>query len=799
MSERATPLSTYRLQLTGDFGFDAAADVVPYLARLGVTHLYLSPVLQATPGSTHGYDVVDHTRISADLGGADGLERLAALAHRHGLGVVADVVPNHMAIPAPQYLNRPLWETLRLGRDSPTAHWFDVDWAACDGRLGLPVLGETAADAAAAGDLHVDTYDGAPVLRYHDHVFPVAPGTAGGEVLDVLARQHYVLAHWQDSPEVLNYRRFFDVDTLIAVRVEEEDVFDATHAVLLDLHRRGVIDAFRIDHPDGLADPQGYLDLLRARTGGAWVVVEKILAPEEELPPSWVCAGTTGYDALAAVQTALAPATAEDLARRWQEAGGVASFAAVETAAKRQVVEEILRPEVRRLVRSAVAAAADRGLSLDTDAAGAALATLLTHIDVYRIYLRPGTPVTTESRAALRRLVERAKADAPQWVGPIDVLGDLLADTAAASVAGRDLVVRFQQVCGAVMAKAVEDTALYRWHRLVALNEVGSDPTSLDRAAAWSLHHWAARRQATHPAAMTTLSTHDTKRGEDTRARLLAAADHLPEWDTAWAAVRALAAEHGVDEPTAYLALQTLLGTWPISADRLTGYLHKAAREAKQHTSWQRPDERYEQALAGFSTRCLEGRAADAVAAAVRGSEDSARAVILGAKLLQLTLPGVADVYQGSEMESTTLVDPDNRRPVDFQHRADTLEVLDAEGLSTDASLDAEKLWVVSRALRVRRDHPDAFGPDGAYEPLETTSPHLLGFVRGGRVATVVTRWPSGVAADGWGDVRVPLPPGTWADVLTGRRHRCGDDGPRAADVLPDLPVALLVREERPA
>jgi (1->4)-alpha-D-glucan 1-alpha-D-glucosylmutase len=279
------PVSTYRLQLHAGFGFAQAAAQVPYLASLGVSHLYLSPILQAAPGSMHGYDVVDHSLVSRDLGGEDELVRLADVAHEHGLGIVVDVVPNHMAVPEPLHLNRQLWEVLREGPRSRLAHWFDVDWALLGGRLGLPVLGDELPAVAGRGELEVADLDGLPVLRYFDQVFPVAPGTEGSDPLVVAGAQHYVLDSWRNKAGTLNYRRFFDVDTLIAVRVELQDVFDATHAVLVDLHRRGVVDGFRIDHPDGLADPEGYLELLRDATGGAWVVAEKILEGDEELAP----------------------------------------------------------------------------------------------------------------------------------------------------------------------------------------------------------------------------------------------------------------------------------------------------------------------------------------------------------------------------------------------------------------------------------------------------------------------------------------------------------------------------------
>jgi (1->4)-alpha-D-glucan 1-alpha-D-glucosylmutase len=421
------PTGTYRLQLHSGFGFAAAAEQVPYLARLGVSHLYLSPVLQAAAGSQHGYDVLDHGRVSDELGGEAALADLAETAHEHGLGVLVDVVPNHMALVPPQNLNRPLWEVLRAGREASTAHWFDIDWEAGDGRLALPLLGDTLPDTLAAGELTLDELDGERVVRYYDHVFPLATGSSDDladagdpeELARLLRRQPYRLAGWREKDAVLNYRRFFDIDTLIAVRVEEPDVFEATHRLLLDLHARGVVDGFRIDHPDGLADPHGYLRRLHEATGGAWVLVEKIREGGEALPSSWACAGTTGYDAIRAVQTALVdPAATATLDDVWARAGGEPDLGRVEESAKRDAVDAMLTAEVDRLCRAAVAATSHP----DAKRLRTALVELLVGIDVYRAYVRVGEPVDAESARRLRRARDRAVARRPDLADDVDVL-----------------------------------------------------------------------------------------------------------------------------------------------------------------------------------------------------------------------------------------------------------------------------------------------------------------------------------------------------------------------------------------
>jgi (1->4)-alpha-D-glucan 1-alpha-D-glucosylmutase len=813
VSERRPLTGTYRLQLHAEFDFRAAAGIVPYLADLGVSHLYLSPILQAAPGSMHGYDVVDHSAISAELGGIDGFLALVDIAHRQDLGIVVDVVPNHMAVPTPVRLNVPLWETLREGQASRFAHWFDIDWDLCGGKIGLPLLGETLEDAVSSGRLTLgNDPNGERVLRYGEQLFPLRPDTTDGELADILDQQHYVLAHWRDKADVLGYRRFFDVDTLIAVRVELPDVFEHTHRLLLDLFANGSIDGFRIDHPDGLADPEGYLDQLHQATDGAWVVVEKILIGDERLPASWATAGTTGYDALAVVQAAFAPTTGAALESVWEDvassapsAGTPVALADAERAAKADVIERLLQPEVRRLARRASEAAADASIELDLRSAQAAFEAMLVHVETYRAYIRLGVAASREATALIDGMVARARAEHRDLSAALATLRYLLLDTATTSPAGRDLVVRFQQVCGPVMAKGVEDTTFYRWHRFVALNEVGGDPTALDRPGPEPLHRWADHQASAYPRGITALSTHDTKRDEDVRARLLAAGEDVERWTQVWALFREVATSSGVDAPTAYLLMQTVVGAWPISDERLKAYAEKAVREAKQLTSWNNPDLDYEKRVAGLvETFLSDGPLASTVEAWVADLSAATRAVRLSSKLIQLMLPGVPDVYQGTEVVGGRVVDPDNRQPVDFAYRAsvlDALPSLDAQKdpvlLQLDGQLqtdDALKLLVTSRALQLRRDHPHLFGPGSSHQLVESTSACAWGLLRSGEVAALVQRWPGRLAAEGWREATLKLPSGEWTDILSGRQHHALPEL-RCEDIYRDLPVALLVRK----
>lgn len=837
---RPVPVSTYRLQLGPDLTLDDARSRLPYLARLGVTHLYLSPVLTAAPGSTHGYDVVRHDQVAPELGGRPALERLAAEARAAGLGLVLDVVPNHMAVPTPAWHNRALWSVLAEGPASPYASWFDVDWSA-DGVLLMPVLARRIGAVLADDELRLDTIeipgshepgqDPEPgsgpqsttqtVLRYFDHVFPVRAETEHLSMAELVDRQHYRLAYWKVADEELNYRRFFDVGTLAAVRVEDPEVFEATHRLTTGLVTGGLVDGLRIDHPDGLADPQGYLDRLAEATGDSWVVVEKILAPDEELPEDWATAGSTGYEALWRINAAFVdPSGAAELGAVMHRLTGDSTdlLPTLVEQAKREMLEGSLYAEVHRLTDLAAEICRDDPLLRDHTwrSLRDCLVELLVAADRYRYYVRPGRPVHPEVLTAMEHCVERARQRvAEDREETLDVLALLLAGREAGS-AGRtreprrdELVVRFQQVCGAVMAKGVEDTAFYRWTHLISLCEVGGAPETFAVSPS-ALHAWAARAQQHAPVAMVGLSTHDTKRSGDVRARLGVLSEVAAEWSDLVETLQAATAEVRpslLDGRTENLWWQTLAGTWtqdgPIGLDRLHAYLTKAMRESKTVTTWTAPDEPYEQAVLDFATATLEAPGvSEAVAAAfggwVRRTAPGVRAAVLGTTLVQLTVPGVADVYQGTETTSVALVDPDNRRAVDHRALDEALARIDAG--EPPRTLGEEKLLVVSRTLRARRDHAASFtGARAGYQPLPSSSGHALAFARTvdgePRVVTVATRLA--LALDrlgGWGDHTVVLPPGRWTDVLTGRCVAGGSAD--LADLLQELPVALLVATE---
>ncbi|MFR9673197.1 malto-oligosyltrehalose synthase [Streptomyces sp. TR06-5] len=793
------PTATYRLQLRPSFPFAAAEGAVPRLARLGVSHLHLSPVLTAVPGSEHGYDVTDPTTVREELGGEAGLRSLSDTARRHGLGLVLDIVPNHMAVPADLRLNRPLWETLRDGPGAARAGWFDVDWEAGGGRMLLPVLPAPLGDAA-------DSLEVAPdgTLRCGPLVLPLRSGTANLPMPRLLDAQHYRLAWWRLARTELTYRRFFTVSGLIGVRVEDPEVFAATHATVLRLLREGVVQGLRVDHPDGLADPGAYLRRLAAATGGCWTVVEKILAREETLPDDWPVAGTTGYDALHRIDgvftdpdghAALVGVYQEATAADGRDAHLGGSWPETVRHAAHEVAGEELAAEVEWLTRTAVRVCEESDdLRLRDHAPWAlrrAVCEVMARLEVYRPYVRPGAPV----RAPDEKLLEEAASGArtafrvAREADAVQVVRDLALGRRGDGTAQRDFAARFAQVASALRAKSVEDTAFYRYAPLLSAAEVGGDP-GRPAVSGEEFHAFCARAQRDWPLGGTVLSTHDTKRSADVRAAL-AVLTECPQW---WRAALDEAAERTAalpdnghrapDAHSAWVAWQTAYGMGVPECDRLTAALLKAAREAGLRTTWADPDADYEAALERFVAGAVCGPPWAALSTLVAELEPHVRATSAGAALLQLTMPGVPEVYWGTERWRTSLVDPDNRR------------VPDVLGLSDQDTDPDPKLRVTAAALRLRREHPEWFGRGSSYVPLRARGPaaeHCVAFARSGAAVTVVTRLSLRLLrSGGWRGTTLRLPPGRWRDALSGG---VAEGTTAVADLLRERPVALLTQD----
>ncbi|WP_051208295.1 malto-oligosyltrehalose synthase [Propionicicella superfundia] len=810
---RRVPVTTYRLQLGPNLTFAQAADRLDYLQRLGITDLYLSPILAASPGSTHGYDVVDHSRISEALGGREGFEALARAAHERDMGVIVDVVPNHMSFPTPLYANRALWSVLKEGPQSPYANWFDgIDTS--DGLL-MPVLGARIGTVIATDQISL-TWKVIPgfedegeqgVLEYYDRVFPVRAGTETLPLAECVQQQFYRLAYWKVADEELNYRRFFDVDTLAAIRVEDPEVFEATHALLLELYHAGYIDGFRIDHPDGLADPRGYLRRLSIATGGAWIVAEKILSGGEMLPDDWPVSGTTGYDAswrIGALQVDSAGGVNLTMAAEGLGESQPSQLHDVVDASKREIIATSLSAEVHRLASLAQEIVKDDIYLRDHTFRWLrrCLIELIVAFDRYRAYIVPGQDVHPDSRAAIERAAEIARRRLDEdLLDTLDVVVDLVTGVEVGSAGHRqqdlrdELVVRFQQVCGAVEAKGVEDTAFYRWTPLVSLNEVGGSPT------AWSygpdqFHAWCSEMSQRWPATMTVGTTHDTKRGEDVRARINVISQFSVDWLTLLEKVHPLVA--GLDGATENLLWQTLAGTWtdegPISADRLKQYMLKASREMKTWTTWTSPDtEAEDQVLELIDALLTDDHVMDAFGRWAQLTHDANRTAVLSRKIIQLTCLGVGDIYQGTETTQTHLVDPDNRRPVDVAALSRLLTSVQERPPST---LAEEKLFITHRICDLRRRRPQAFvGEAACYRPLATTTGHLIAYERGAEVVVLATRLSGALTAlGGFQEHTVALPEGRWTDIFTGLTVSGGLV--RLADVLGPYPSAVFERLE---
>lgn len=796
------PRSTYRLQVSADFTLDAVAALADYVHSLGADWLYLSPLLRATSGSSHGYDVVDHALIDPERGGPSGFDRAVAAARRYGLGVLVDTVPNHVGVADPRQ-NHWWWLLLRDGREGRAAEAFDVDWAFGDGRLRVPVLGDEVGAVIAAGDVVL----GDDAVRVYDTEYPLAAGSADDvadrsratetDLMRVLDRQHYELVHWKRADRELNYRRFFAVTTLAAIRVEVPWVLNESHAEIVRWVNEGLVDGIRVDHPDGLRDPGRYLDDLADLTGHIPVWVEKILEGDEPLPGFWQTAGTTGYDALASIDRVLVDPDARltlsafDAELRAGDGAAVLDAPAgpdtrdtpdtpdapdtppvtnwhdLIRSTKRRIADTILHSEVLRLERELPEPIAD---------AADALAEVLACFPVYRSYL----PVGVEH---LHEALDDARRSRPVLSGALDALAPLLADVE------QPIARRFQQTSGMVMAKGVEDTAFYRYSRLASLTEVGADPAEF-AIDVEEFHRRQIHRHGSFPASLTTLSTHDTKRGEDTRARIHVLAELPDRWRDVVSELRRRAPIG--DGPFENILWESLVGAWPLERERAHAYAEKAAREAGTATNWTAPDVPFEATM----HRAVDAAYDDSTVRAlienlVHDIAQPGWSNSMAAKLLQLTAPGIPDVYQGSELWETSLVDPDNRRAVDYVERREILARIDAGELPPIDESGAAKLLITSRALRARRDRPELFD---RYAPLPLVGAgarHGIAFDRGGAV-TVATRLP--VALDregGWRDTVVVLPHRPVVDAITGARYDGGEVP--LARLLERYPVALLL------
>jgi (1->4)-alpha-D-glucan 1-alpha-D-glucosylmutase len=859
---------TYRLQLHGGFTLAAAAQTLPYLASLGVSHVYLSPCLQAYAGSQHGYDVTDPSRISEELGGDQAWGQFVASARAQGLRILLDIVPNHMSLSAAN----PWWEDVLVnGPYSPFFSYFDFRSINARGwRVKLSLLGRPYGEVIRDGELRIELVDGWPRVRHHDLSWPLAPPSWGIILGDshrdtapftaleglqsaaspsaeeraayeehtayarriwaqtqksdglracvqrinsdhdalhaVLQRQYYSLHSWRLAGELTNYRRFFDITSLIGTRTDLSQVFTATHRRIQRMISAGEIDGVRVDHPDGLKEPLKYFHRLRRMLPSGRIYLEKILEGDERLHADWPVDGTVGYDFLAKVN------------RMWMDdqrghaltaiyadfTGHRVDVGALVREKKRSILDTTFRIDLDRLAATALELARSQWQTSDLSprALREAIARVTTELPVYRTYRTVDT-LHVDCKRILTDAIQSARLASPD-IFDTGVYAFLLALLLKAHLSAPELafVEAWQQLAPAVMAKGVEDTIFYCFDRLLSANEVGAQPTMIGISSD-AFHEFCHHLSEHWPNTLLATSTHDTKRSEDVRTRISLLTEIPERWSEAlqrWQRLNAPAWQNQTpDRHAEYLLYQTLVGAWPIDRERCWNYMLKACREAKIATSWHQPNVGYESSIRGFIDGVYESKEfIAALEAFLAPLLQAGRVNSLAQTLIKMTAPGVPDFYQGSELWDLSLVDPDNRRPVDFELRTQMLERcrhLRADELAHEWDAGLPKLWMIARTLALRRSRPADFDAQSGYQPLVARGAHLgqlFAYQRGANLIAVVPRFMLTLQGH-WEDTRISLPEGTWVNAYT--------EAVLNAEVTPEVlfgsfPVALLVRRE---
>jgi (1->4)-alpha-D-glucan 1-alpha-D-glucosylmutase len=861
-------VATYRLQLHADFPLSAAAKTLPYLATLGITHVYLSPCLQAEPGSQHGYDVTKPGRISHDLGGEEAWSAFVESCRAFGMRILLDIVPNHMSASA----NNPWWDdVLCHGPYSAYVDFFDIRSSIGDPfKVHLCTLARPYADALSAGELRIDLIDGLPRLVHFDNSWPIGPAS-WGEILcaerepdrdscftefdrlitrsapepcererygqhvgraklllnerrldggleaalerinadpdrldAVLSRQYYMLHGWKLAGELGNYRRFFDVGGLVGMRTELPDVFAAGHARIETMISRHEIDGLRVDHPDGLRDPLGYFKRLRELLPSGRIYVEKILENDEHLVNDWPIEGTVGYEFLAKVNRLwMDDQRLDALTATYSDfTGHPVNFAALLREKKREIIDTAFFADLERLAMIAIRSARANWRTRDISPKHLreALAKVTVALSVYRSY-RTATALTDEDKRVLTDAVQAARIASPSIDAvAFDFLLDLLTKPELSAIEA-DFVGKWQQLAPAVMAKGVEDTTFYCFDRLVSCNEVGAQ-ASLVGISADKFHEFCHYLSERWPNSMLATSTHDNKRSEDVRARISVLSEIPDRWSEAlhlWSQLTAPAWKNRTpDRHAEYLLYQTLIGAWPISQERTFAYMLKACREAKIRTSWHEPNVGYEENIRGFVDGVFQTPDfMSSLEAFIAPLILPGRINSLSQTLIKMMVAGVPDFYQGTELWDLSLVDPDNRRPVDFELRADLLRrcrALSAQQVLREWDSGLPKIWMISRVLALRQELVADFAEQSKYQPLVAQGAHLgnvLAFRRGENLIAVVPRFTLSLNGD-WGDTRLSLPRGTWRNCFSGA-VLAGTVAP--TEIFESFPVALLRRE----
>jgi (1->4)-alpha-D-glucan 1-alpha-D-glucosylmutase len=808
------PRATYRLQFNEKFRLADALPLVPYFSALGISHLYASPLFKAAPHSAHGYDVCDFTQINPEIGTERDLEKFVRALRQKKMGLVLDIVPNHMGIASSENF---WWQdVLKNGRASQFADYFDIDWNSTDhevrGKILLPVLGDTYEKVLRAGELIIKKENGEFVLRYFDKKFPLAPNfvpqnfsekkiNSNHEALNsLIQQQNYRLACWRDGDLKLNYRRFFNVSSLAGIRVEEEKVFADSHALIARWLKKNWLDGLRVDHPDGLRDPENYLRRLRALAPDKWIVVEKILELNELLPQTWPVHGTTGYDFMNQAGGIFVDAAAEKTLTNFYAkfTGEKTDYAAIVREKKRLGLKKLFTPEIKRLaeILIPIAKTHSRAKNFSRENFSAALIEIAANFPVYRTYARENFISSTDKKN-IELAISGARSSSKKLSKIFDFLRTLLLGPRGKME--KDFRARFQQLTGPAMAKGVEDTTFYCYNRFVALNEVGGDPGKFG-VSVKALHQFFITQKKDWPHSMLGTSTHDTKRGEDFRARLCVLAEIPETWiETVqrWAKKKARHRKNFSDRNAEYFFYQTLVGAWPLSEKRAQAYMQKVVREAKQHTDWANPNSDYEKSLRHFIAAIFKDTEfLQEVKNFLAEIADAGFVNSLAQTLLKMTAPGVPDFYQGSELWNFSLVDPDNRQPVDFKIREKFLTLLknlSGEKVWQQRAKGLPKLWLIQKVLALRAKNLEWF--DENYDPLFAhgeKSEHIVAFARGKNLMVIVPRLTLKLK-NAWGATSLKLPRGNWRNEFTGENF---SEKVLLRELFQKFPIALLLKKE---
>ncbi|MGM0600279.1 MAG: malto-oligosyltrehalose synthase [Candidatus Rifleibacteriota bacterium] len=881
MSQRQFPRATYRLQLNSSFTFKDVLDNLEFYKALGISHLYLSPCLQATSGSTHGYDVVNHNLLNTELGSRYDFNELCRELDEAGMGIILDIVPNHMAISGPE--NPWWWDVLENGPSSQHSRYFDVDWhhdsEDRSNLILLPILGNHYGIILENGELKLHHDRGKFTIRYYENIFPLAPRTipkilelayeksdikeigymanafknlphassreikkiqqrqrdkavleemlenlcqnlhieklidqaveeinSNVELLDeIIGKQSYKLAYWKLSRYQIGYRRFFNINSLVGLRMEDETVFKDSHKLVIELFNENKISGFRVDHPDGLYDPTGYFLRLRRACPNAPIYAEKILERHEKLNSDWLISGTTGYDFLNLANGLFIEKDGhQQLEKIWHDFTDLdIEFEDLVYNKKKEVINKLLGSEINRLATDLMMICENHRRYRDF--AGTelfqAITEVATALGVYRTYIQPETDEVLErDTIRIENAIKKAKENKPELGSYIF---DFFREILLLKLRGEEednFVRRFQQFTGPVMAKSLEDTVFYIYNPLTSANEVGGSPDQPWVEPA-EFHQWSERMAHDWPLTMLASSTHDSKRSEDVRARINLLSEIPEEWQEALKQFSEINAKYKKgsypDANTEYLLYQTLVGAWPISSQRISRYMEKAVREAKVHSSWFDPNSEFENALMNFIQKVLDNEDfIQALEKFVKPLIIPGRINSLAQLCLKLTAPGVPDIYQGTELWDNSLTDPDNRRPVDFKKRM--IEISKIKGKSCREILfnleeGLPKLYIIQTLLKLRKKYPEFNEPDSykTIEVLGAKSDYLVAFMRGENVIVAIPRLQYSLK-NNWGSTRIALPEGQWLDIFSQAEHSSGSV--KVKELIKNFPVSVLIR-----